>query len=213
MSVEYCSISEFESKLVPGVKYTLQKMSHGRRMVLNRSASPIYSEMNEIQRQIDTVQEELERAESEAKISPCTCKHPVSPDSKADCHDDKSGRCVRKGCQCRKPCPDPEIGSYDKKAELVINKLYPVYIRWAVIDVQGLNIQLPSGSSVAATTDTLLSDGPEFLIPELGEYIQQLMKLSPDEVMGFKLPSTSAAQVDGKINDTVADPAVEIVCT
>jgi len=215
--IEYCSTSEFESVLAPGVKYILQKMSHGRRMILNQSASPIYSEMNEIQRRIDVIQEELDRAESEAKISPCSCKHPVDPDPKADCHDVESGRCIKPGCSCRKPQPDREIGDYQKKAELelemyelVVNKLYPAYVRWAVVSVQGLKIQLPSGSFVDANPDTLLSDGPEFLIPELGEHIQKLMKLSPDEVMGFKPPTTSAAQVAGKISDIVAVPAVEI---
>lgn len=222
--IEYVSTAQFESKLVPGVSYKLNKMSHQRRMKLNHDAAGVFAEINEIQRQADVIQEEIDKAEKAAKIEPCTCNH--LPEPGRDCHDSKTGRCTvpnpayeaaedKKGieefipnrrCPCRQPKPDPEIGTYetrdrllDKVYEVIIEKLYPIYVSWGVKDVQGLKI-----NGLDADTTALLTDGPEFLVSEVGSEIQRLMKLSPDEVMAFKSPTISGAQTDGETTSTHA---------
>lgn len=212
MGLVYSTTETFESKIAPGVTYKLRKMSHKRRMKLNEVASSIYARIDEVQRQLSPIDEEIKRAEEEAKIEPCTCTHePLVQEKDTDPpqHDPQTLRCIKPGCKCREPKPDPEIGDYTKKLKLqvdvmsiVIGELYPEYIKWGVSDIQGLEID-----GKPATTESLLDDAPEALVAELGEEIQRLIRLSPEEVMGFPRPIISGGQVDGPTTDTTAPSA------
>lgn len=207
MGLIYSTTETFESKIAPGVVYKLKKMSHGRRMKLNEKASSIFAQIDELQRQLIPIDEEIKRAEDEAKIEPCSCSH--------EDHEEETKRCKTPGCKCREPKPDPEIGGYEKKLKLqvevmdvVIGKLYPEYIKWGIADIQGLNID-----GKPATVDSLIEDAPEALVAEVGEEIQRLIRLSPDEVMGFKQPTISDGQVVGLTTDTTAPSASSTAST
>ena len=170
-------------------------------MLLNSSASQIFAEMEEVQKSLEPVEEDIKRSEDAAKIAPCTCDH------LPDIHDQDTGRCPIRSCNCRKPEPDSAIGGYEKQSELqrkffeiLVYKLYPAYIRWGVKDIQGLSID---GSP--ATPETFISDMPEPVVSELGSEIQRLIRMSADESLGFSKPTTSVAAVDGHPQTT--DPS------
>ena len=198
--MEYRSTIEYQSKVADGVTFTLRRMSHARRIALNVKAAATLTKINELQQRLEPINEEIERAEAAAKLEPCTCSH--SPEG----HDKETLRCTVRGCGCRKPNPDPEIGDYAKHVSIqgevlqaLVNELYPIYIRWGVSEVQGLNID-----GKPATPDSILESGDERLVAELGSEIQRLIRLGPDETLGFKQPTTSGAAVDGQ---TSTDPS------
>ena len=198
MSVQYFSTTTYNLKTVPGVTLTLKKMSHGRRMTLNASASVIFKKIDDIQKQMEPIEENIKEAESAARIEPCICTHDKSA------HDTDTGRCSAKGCECREPKPDSEIGGYEKRAELQVQiyeillyELYPVYLRWGVSGIQGLSID---GSD--ATVESFIAEMPDAVVNEVGAEIQRLIKMTTDEAMGFKLPSTSDVPVDGPVKVT-----------
>lgn len=229
MSLSYLSTTEFHSKLAPGVTYRLRKLSQKRRIELNLRTAEVASKIADLQRSLDPVNEEIERAEAIARIEPCACNHPLEETHQpvkdaleiakaADqvelvdlCHLASTNRCLVHRCPCREPKPDPAVGNYakrkeiqDKVLEVAYSEMHPIYIRWGVAEIQGLDID---GSP--ATVDSLISDGPESLVNELGEEIQRLLVMSPDEVLGFKQPTTSGAAVDGKEKSTTAPSANE----
>ena len=193
--MNYLSTSAFESKLLPGVIFHLKKMSHGRRMEFNRMGAPVFQKLNELSKQREPFQEEVERAESAAKIEPCTCSHP--PMSK-DSHHETTGRCFEKGCNCRKPeyenDADRKLRDLEtRQLEVLIDELAPAKLKWGVSSIEGLEID-----GRPATIDMLLSDMPEAVTSEVVNEIDRLMRLSPEETLAFKSPTTGAAAVDGE---------------
>lgn len=229
--INYLTTSEFQSKLLPGLSYGLRKLSHGRRVKLSLAAARPIARISELQKSLVPVMEEIQRAEDAAKVEPCQCNHPMegsTVESKKAAiaemnekvvakggkpielvegtHSSATKRCLVDGCPCRKPMPDEALGGYAKHQELISQiievedrDLMPIYITSLVNTIQGLELD-----GQPATASTLLEDGPEFLIDELATEIQRLMKLTPDEAMGFKLPTTSDAAVDGQALATTA---------
>ncbi len=227
----YFSTQTFESKIAPGVSYKLRKISHGRRTRIQIKAAASISKISELQRKLVPISEEIERAENVAKIEPCTCTHtldaadPMIADRIKDleiynpiliadgrkpaeikdiCHSAVNGRCIVTGCDCRKPKPDPTIGGYEAQQEVIdqivsvqYQELLPVYVKELVSEVQGLMID-----DKPATVESLLEDGSDHLTAELDREIQRLIKMTPDESLGFKSPTTSGAAVGGPVMTT-----------
>ena len=229
----YLSITKFESKVAPGVIYTIRKMSHGRRVKLNIAAAAQISKVSELQRKLVPISEEIQRAEEAAKNEPCQCKHSLDPADPAInealgrianinkgqledgkkiievvdvCHSALTKRCMVNSCNCRKPMPDEGIGGYDARQDVIQKiietedrELTPMYIKYLVTDIQGLQID-----GVDATADSLLENAHESLVEELSKEIQRIVKLTPDEALGFKPPITSDAAVVDQAELTTA---------
>jgi hypothetical protein len=201
--MNYSTTEQFESKLAPGVRYKLRKMSHGRRIKLNAQTAPTIEKMIAFQREVEPLQEELKSAEEAAKLAPCTCQHGTSlidgpPETAKDCHAPETGRCSVEGCDCRKPEYDPEKWQRfwevrEKQLELSKNELNPAYVRWGVQSVEGLEID-----EEAATVESLIESAPEALVQELADEITRLIKMTAEEQLAFKSPTTLDAQVDGQ---------------
>src|SRR6202044_2341976 len=131
----------------------------------------------------------MQEAEEIAKIEPCSCDHAD------DQHANETNRCTVEGCACRKPVIDPadleRIQELDvKQLTLIVNDFSPIYARWGIKTIEGLEID-----GQPATVDTLLSDGPEPLVNEVVNEIIRLTRMSAEETLAFKSPSTSDAQV------------------
>jgi hypothetical protein len=207
--MNYVSTTEFHPKLssAEDVTFVLRKISHGSRIKLNQMASSTFDKLNDITRDVVPIRKDIEDAEQAAKAEPCTCSHDASDGS----HDEKSGRCNTPGCHCREPRPsDPD--AYEKSYKLNMKflevryeELFPIYIRWGVKGIQGLTI-----NDEPATVESLLDEGLEELVREVAEEIIRLIKLSPDELVGFKLPITSGAVADGQTNGTTVPFVSEI---
>lgn len=213
---DYFSVSEYKSKLLPGVSFKLRKMSKGRRSSFNLSVATLMSKRAELQKTLVPINEEITRAEEAAKLEPCSCSHEKSlPESKLaeldkvnaqleikievldGCHSSTTKRCMVDGCACRKPKPDPAIGGFDRYQEIVSQiidmdngNLAMARIRFFVSEVQGLNLD-----GKPANVELLISDGPEPLVDEVSEAINHLLTLSTDELLGFPAPTTGGAPV------------------
>ncbi len=198
--MNYASTDIFESKLVPGVKYKLRKMSHGRRMEYNERGAGVFQKLLEIDREREPLLEEIRRSENAAKISPCSCSHD------AEKHSAETGRCLEPGCDCRHPQLTDEarrLADLNMKSfQLIVDELYPLRIRWGVASIEGLDID-----GKPATVDALLEAMPDAVIAELAGEIDRLMKLSPEEQLAFRSPGTSAAPVAGQTQSTSAATA------
>lgn len=182
--------------LAAGVKYTLRKMSHGRRIKLHGATASIVSKQDAINRERWPIREELQKAEDAAKLLPCTCAH--EQEEGKDSHDETSQRCQKEGCECRKADFDPDkvqrlIELNNKFLELEYYEMFPAYIRWGVQDIQGLEID-----GVPATIDSFLESGNEAMFREVVDEIVRLKDMSPTEQLSFKSPTTSGAPVDGQ---------------
>lgn len=212
--IDYITTTSFQSKVLPEVSYKIRKISHKRRMEMMFRTAEHLSTLNDLQSQLLPIQEDIKQAEDAAKLEPCTCSHdPIIQEKETDPpqHDPKSGRCIKSGCDCRKPKPDDSMGGYTKYWDIIgkildlkIFKLYPEYIRICTSDFQGLKID-----GVPATVDSFLSDAPYELVKELGDYIEGAMGLSAQELVNFGLPTTSAGQGDGETLNTPAKSANE----
>ncbi len=214
---DYNPIAVFESAVLPGVEYDLRKMSSRRRDKLHSEAADIFAEIDRVNKLMSVIDTELERAEGAAKIEPCTCKHPIvagakDPTLAEDCWHLTTGRCPLPTCDCRKPQPDTTIGdyaSYEKAKEefwrITYSKLFPAYIRWGVKEIRGLTI-----AGQPATVETLLADGTEDLVQELGYALQAMINMKPSDLRDFKWPTTSGALAAGPTADTTALPVSEV---
>ncbi len=220
--MNYFTTTEFESLLIPGVKFTLRKMSHKRRMEYNHKGAEIFAKLNEIERESEPIQEEIDRAEAEAKIRPCECTHgdkdvrkydpPAEGEemsrvfSYVDCHDPKSLRCLSPGCDCRRPDADE---AYRKRAELnqkhieiYTDELVPLRIRWGVSAIEGLFI-----NGEPATVESFVQEMPDEPLAEVATEIDRVMKLSLKEQIAFRSPTTGvAAGVGEPLEATLQSP-------
>lgn len=201
---EYSSTVVFESKLIPGAKFHLRKMSAGRRKEFNLATASILSEINRMAREMDVVDAEVKRAAEAAKLEPCTCDHPM------ESHADGTGECQVAGCKCREPKPDPVIGTQESLNKLDNDfwtytnvVLFPAYIQWGVSEIEGYQI-----NGQPATIDSMIAEGTEDVVSEVGNAIQTLIRMSPSQLRDFKWPTISGAQVAGPTSDSTA-PVVE----
>jgi hypothetical protein len=209
--MNYSTTESFESKLVPGVKYTLRKMSHGRRLKLNTVTAPILDKAIAIQREYEPLLEDLKAVEDAAKLLPCTCEHDLNPEK--DSHLPDNNRCTVEGCDCRKP--DYDMEKFKKVSELRFketkiydDELTPAYVRWGVQSIEGLEID-----GEPATVESLIESAPEPLVDELGNELLRLTRMTTEEQLSFKLRTTSDAQVDGLTQTSSAPTAKQTSST
>lgn len=218
--MNYLTISIFESKLVPGLKFKLRKMSHGRRMEFNLGGAEIFAKLREAERELEPVQEEIQRAKGAARIEPCICgdSHAHTPSKKVipadgdtpareEDGDDPKTPCIAPNCHCREP--KPENKAFERQLELLkkhqaifVDEFNPYRIRWAVAEITGLEID-----GEPTTINSFLREMPDAVIKEVADAIDDVMKLTLDEQLGFKSPTTSGAPVDGKSLNSSAPTA------
>lgn len=185
MSKSYSSTQEFESKLVPSIKYLLRKISQGRRIDLSLKLAAVEAKQQEINRELLPIIDKMKEADDAAALEPCQCDHTEAE------HQDSTKRCTVAGCDCRKPTYedgilDRAIELTNKSNALVITDFYPIYVAWGIKSIEGLEID-----GVPATVHSLLEDGPEPLVKEVAEEIVRLTRMSAEETLAFKLDTTS----------------------
>jgi len=201
MSQSYFSTAPFESKLVPGVKFTLRKISQGRRVDLGMQLASVEAKAAELERERQPLLDKIKEAEDAAAIEPCSCDHAE------DQHLAETKRCTVADCECRKPVIDREdqerINALDvKQFFLVQNEFTPIYIRWGVKKIEGLEID-----EQPATVESLIEAGPEPLVNEVRNEIVRLTRMTAEEALSFKSPTTSDAQVGTATNNSSAPGA------
>ena len=183
-------------------------------MQFNLKAASAFQKIRELQESLVPINEEITRAEEAAKLEPCICKHDLTADPaqylpKEDppamagdgWHLLDTGRCVKPGCKCREAKPNPATGGYERRFQVVseILSIGTLELRKARIETMVAGVQSLKIDGVAATVPLLLEKAPEVLAAEVDDEIKRLLSLSPDEILGFKSPTTTGAQVDGQI--------------
>lgn len=88
--------------------------------------------------------------------------------------------------------------------DIIASKLYRTLIAWGVESIDGWEID-----GQPATVALILERAPDEIIVEIGKAIDSVLNMTFEEQMGFKSPSTSSAQADGKTTNTDA-PTVEV---
>lgn len=201
--MKYCSTETFFSKLAPTLVYTLHKMSHGRRVVLNQLMAPHVAKLQEVTRERIPLLEECRQIDETTKISPCTCTHPIDPEK--DPHVPNTNACTVEGCNCR--LPQYELATIQKlnelryRADLIEDELKPTYVQWGVKNVNGLEID---GKPITVET---ITDLPPALVDEVVTEIRRLTQMTTEETLAFGQPTTSSAQVGGQTTSTNAPNA------
>lgn len=233
--IEYFSTKDFESKLVPGVRFKLRKASKGRRSSFNLKESALLARRTDLQKRLAPIQDEIRQAEDAAKLEPCSCSHALDGDivaaKKQDidrlntamngrdgwtkvelidgCHNAVTKRCLIDGCNCRKAKPDPAVGDYSKYQEVMSELL-------RVTDEIGLaqaryfvsEVQGLKVDGQDATIDSLIESGPEGLAEEVSAEVQKLLNLTLDESLAFQQPTTGGAAVASSESSTAQPTAI-----
>jgi hypothetical protein len=200
MSNSYSSTHDFESKLVPNLKYVLKKISQGRRIELSLKLAVSEAKEQAIYRELNPLIDKMKEADEAAALEPCQCEHT------AEEHHESTKRCTVDGCECRKPLY--EDGIFERAVELtnqsralVFTDFHPIYVRWGIKSIEGLEID-----GAPATVDSLLDDGPEPLVKEVAEEIVRLTRMSAEETLAFKSPTISdVLTMDGPVQSTNAE--------
>jgi hypothetical protein len=155
---------QFESKIIPGVRATIKRLSATLR-------ADVEIEIADIQQRIrDLTFEYAEHLDDPGEID----------------EDDKVVRAgdaplVRKQKALRRQAIAAQIEALGKAAR-------PVYVRRSIQKIDGCTIK---GQPV--TPINLVEDGPPELVDEIYEYISERNGLTPEEMGNSESPSTSAA--------------------
>lgn len=83
-----------------------------------------------------------------------------------------------------------------------ICELTPRYIRWGLLSVEGLAID-----GEPATVETLLSSGPEDIIPEIRDAVKRQLGLTLVQQKNSQAPTTSSEAVGVEPKPTIASTA------
>ncbi len=189
--MDYISQTHFDSELMPGWRYQFHKISHGRRIQLRQANAGVLNELREARSRLSIITRQVDEAEAVAKNEPCTCRHEVVE----GCHMEPTGRCKELGCNCRRPELDQALLDEESRLrtdviwnDLVVDKLYPALIRWALIGVTPTDPDGPQPTIDGApiTADLILDRMPDEIIIEVGQAIDNNTKLSFEEQRGFK---------------------------
>lgn len=167
--VKYSSTRVFESRLYPGVKVKLNKMSDSRRQELLRALAPTKEKAREFARKFHELDSKRVPANNEDG----------TPKMDTDT-----------GAQIRE-FPDKALAEemtyfLDDLLAFKQSEVYPVYIRWGLASIEGLEID-----DKPATVESLLDLGPDDLVEEILREIEGRSELTADADRNLDLPTTS----------------------
>lgn len=183
--VKYSSTRRVESRLYPGVSYTLKRMSDARRQELLRAIAPAKEKEREFARRF----RELDAKRVPAKNEDGTPKM-----------NEETGEQIREFTD--KEIEQEMMYLLDDLTAFKQSEVYPAYIRWGLSKIEGLEID-----DQPATVETLLELGPDDLVEEILAEIQGRSELSGDEEKNFASPSTGSGEATAQVNPSNATTA------
>jgi len=211
MTKNYSTTTAFESTIMPGLTFTLKKRSQSRRSDFNRDNARILAAINDALWVIQPLQREGLDAEAEAKLEPCSCNNhehsaPKVPDGMNIKAEDLEHLCSK--CSCRQPKYRDGLvkelsAARDEYSRLRRDTLYPALIKWCLVGVEPGDYMIEGDPVSLANVASL----PEEVLDELGNEIDRMGSLSPEEKLGFQSPGTSPAQVAGQTQTATAETA------
>jgi hypothetical protein len=172
--MKYTSTRSYESEVAPGVTITLRKVNEKRRAELMRQTAPFIEQQRAIAKKFLEIQARAtpvfegqdEAGNPKPKMDPITCEQ-VTEYSAEDL--------VKLS---------DLLTERDNFETLEVN---PIYIRWGVSSVDGLEID----GRPATVEDLLGDDSPDGLVKEILAVLQGKIDLSSEKKSASSLPSTS----------------------
>jgi hypothetical protein len=240
--MNYSSSLKLQSKYDPDISFTLRKPSHGRRMEFDLAASEYRSQIRELQRKHKALSEQMDqlreawRVETDAKLA--QLKRLDTDEAKTEIARIEAGRELEKlrwlygraDSQELKTEILDKLAAIDTKTAIVfegdadlveemrllneesirlLQKHYhPARIKWGLKAVEGITID-----DEVPTVDTLIADGPEELLREILDKIEEVAGLTGEALKLSCLPTGSSDQDTGRSTATTAESAVETVST
>ena len=208
--MNYSTTTALESKLIPGLVFTIRKRSQKRRIEFNRANAKILADINDASWRTQPLQKEAEDAEAEAKLEPCSCaghehKPLEIPEGSVVKAADVEHLCDYPGCQChrakyREGLIKELTDARNDYFELRRDQFYPALIQSAVTGIDGGDNLIDNAPITTANVFEL----PEEVIDEIGNEIDRLGSLSAEEKLGFPLLGTSNELAVGTIQTLTA---------
>lgn len=199
--MNYQSTVTVNSKTFPGVRFTLRKWSVNRRREYNMAIAGMLARLRDIQDEQELLVEELRAAINRSKIAPCLCSH--SPEG----HSKETGQCTVRDCDCRRPDfpRDKQRRSETLLMDTLrirVEEMQPAVLRWGLVSVDGLEID-----GAAATVESLIESGPDDLVREIADELDELLGLRGESAKNSESPTTSGAPADGAMKNSGAPSA------
>ena len=153
-------VKESELPEFPGVRFTLNRMSEGRRIKLRLKLAEAVAEMRELVAEGAAIEQQPAETRDLRRLT----------------------------------------GIVDGIRAIKAEKINPVWVRWGLSVIEGLEID-----GAPATVDTLIEDGPPELYAEILKAIQTEAGLTDAQQGESEPPTTSGESVDGGMSDTTAE--------
>lgn len=207
--MQYTSTFTFPSQYDPSITIVIKKPSYGDRIALDAKTEAYRARVRKIAKrsqELDRITAPQERAFNSQKTAKlrdlkktlATAREEEQPELEAEIAEVEASFYEEPfDVQSEKH----ELGQESLRA--IATDYNPTLVRWGLVEIQGLQI-----NGQAAGVEELLSSGPQHLVYEIVQAIEQAMGLSGEELKNSSLPSISSAVEDGKTSDTTA-PDVE----
>lgn len=204
--MNYISTEPVESKLFPGVSYTLRRMSVSRRTAFHLAIASYLGKQRDIWHEREPLQADLASVVNEFRVA--ESKEPLS--TSVSVSEYLAERAANPKIEERFPNEKIQqlMDLFAKEQRLDQDEMQPALVRWGLAKIEGLEID---GSP--ATVDSLLDAGPLELFTEIAEKISRVMQLSAVEARNLSSPTTSGAPVAEATSDSSASPASSAATT
>lgn len=178
-----------DSKVVPGARFTVKKLSVKRRAAFVLSIAEWTDKDRELRKEIDALREEYRAALRAAG---------VDLDAVKEGEDIK----IPEGFSFPTEKLAQMARLMEKRKRLHGDLLTPAYIRCGFKSIEGFTI-----AGKAPDAEMLIEDGPPELCEEISAAVDRAMGMSLEERLNLASPSTSGARVDGTTQSTIAPSA------
>lgn len=185
-----------DSKVLPGVSFTLKRLGFGRRVDLDMQTLALRQRLRDLQDQyppLNDLERELNRQASVARQ-----KLKAVPDEEVQAvFDNELAPILKEFQEAATPADVKRRADLDMEFVAVDNLISPYWIRAGLVSIIG-------GEVDGMTADQLLDYGPPALAREIYEILAGEEKLAGLEAKNSQPPITSGAVVGGASRNTVA---------
>lgn len=198
--MDYQPTITVESKVLPGVRYTLHRTTAPRRARFQESVQEYRAQVREIQRQRKPLDEEYQKALDAAlavakvEVDQLVAEGMTREDAEARVRVDIK-------------LPDDKYtewaDSIEEQRRIEKYAIARATLRALFVGIEGFTI----GGAVP-TVDMLIDSGPDELADELAEAAERVMALKPSDSGNLQWPGTSEPAAAGPTSDSTA-PLVE----
>ncbi len=202
----HLSEARVESKLIPGVVFVIHAPSYGRRLMLDRATAEFRSLTRLMQKRYDKIVDRIKGLQAEHHANFKAQESALEKEVKASEGNEEHERLTAELATLRGGAFKVPTELTDELTEINEESLYLLAakynaprVRHYLKAIEGYEID-----GVAATIETLISDGAPQVVTEVLEAIDSVEKMKADEIKNLSSPSTSSSPAAGETKDTTA---------